>query len=171
MFVEWLNKLNSWRQTYQVCVGLYFCLVMTNSSYTSGGELSNLICIIAICISVFTAQLLFLLAPWPMSGYAIWKTWVLVAFHNSPMKYAPRFGSLSETSLLREVIAAILVAGYSVWKACTQLVELSIVTKIKCYYFPITDKGPCCGLLFLLYGAVANAASYFRFLCKFQGPW
>lgn len=79
-----------------------------------GGELSNLICIIAICISVFTAQLLFLLAPWPMSGYAIWKTWVLVAFHNSPMKYAPRFGSLSETSLLREVIAAILVAGYSV---------------------------------------------------------
>lgn len=46
-----------------------------------------------------------------MSGYAIWKTWILVALHNSPMKPVPTFGVLSETLQLREVIAAILVAG------------------------------------------------------------
>lgn len=46
-----------------------------------------------------------------MSGFAIWKIWVLVALYNSPLKYAPKLDSLSETSQLREGIAAILGAG------------------------------------------------------------
>ena len=30
---------------------------------------------------------------------------------------------------------------------------------MKCYFFPVIGKGPQCGLLFLLYGAVAKAPS------------
>lgn len=47
----------------------------------------SLIFVIAACLSVFITQ--FLLAPWPTSAYAVWKTRILTRLHILPWNTPP----------------------------------------------------------------------------------
>lgn len=125
----------------------------------------------AICISVFIAQLLFLLAPWPMSGYAIWKTWICVGIITQfPHEICPRIWSIIWDLPVKRSYCSYLSGWVFGLKSLYSTGGTIYCHQNKMLLFPTYwQRSPLWFIVPPLW--CSSQCSYFRFLCQFRGPW